>query len=64
MDNRVLEWNQTYAEWTGIGQEEAKGRNLFELEPELSDTGVREMIENLVRTGIPLRFSGFPINRR
>ena len=63
LDNRVLECNRTYAEWTGIGQEEAQGRNLFELEPDLSDTEVREMVENLARTGDPVvsqRFSYKP----
>ncbi len=47
----ITSWNRKIEEMSGLSEENALGKNLFELFPALEDEGVAERIRRVLRTG-------------
>ncbi len=69
-DFRVLVWNQTLTEWTGISAAEARRRTLLDLYPHLRESRYLGRLQGVFETGCPVMFSStlhkhfFPVQAR
>jgi len=56
-DANIVLWNKQMQRWTKISQEQADGKNLFELFPETNARAFRIRIEQVLDGGAPVIFS-------
>ncbi len=69
-DLRVLFWNHTLVQWTGIQKEQIMGRPVGEFFPQLVDSPIRVRLEDVFASGAPVIFSSqihryvIPVPRR
>lgn len=54
---RIVEWNRTLVEWTGIPQERAVGAILTTLFPHLADRRYQERLTQVFSSGFPATYS-------
>ncbi len=53
VDMKITSWNRTIEEMSGVDEDSAVGRNLFELFPALVDEGFIDRVTHVLETGTP-----------
>lgn len=56
-DLRILEWNRTLSEWTGISRSFAVGTRLTDLFPNVSDSRYLNRLKGVFDSGLPVTYS-------
>lgn len=56
-DLRVIQWNRTLADWTGVSRQQASGAPLRELYASLADGPYERRLREMFDTGLPVYFS-------